>query len=115
MTGGRITTGAIPCLLALGIAKVEDILAQLYADRDRDPFSRGRQMVGHHATRVLGQDGEWLDQTTGFNVSSATSPTAGQMARGAGLAFASKVYRRGEDLPAGFSKRRPGNLLDGNW
>ena len=90
-------------LLALGIAKVEDILAQLYADRDRDPFSRGRQMVGHHATRSLGESGEWLDQTTGFNVSSATSPTAGQMARGAGLAFASKVYRRGTDLPEGFS------------
>ena len=91
-------------LLALGLASVEDILAQLYADSERDPFSRGRQMVGHHATRVVAPDGKWLDQTATFNVSSATSPTAGQMARGIGLAFASKVYRQGVDLPQGFSK-----------
>ena len=90
-------------LLALEIASVEDILAQLYADAQADPFSAGRSMVGHHATPFVNEDGEWLDHLVGFNVSSATSPTAGQMARGLGLAYASKKYRSGEDLPAGFS------------
>ena len=91
-------------LLALGVASVEDILAQLYADAAHDPFSAGRQMVGHHATPVVSHAGEWLDPLAGFNVSSATSPTAGQMARGLGLAFASKKYRNGKDLPTGFSR-----------
>ncbi len=90
-------------LLALGVAKVEDILAQLYADAENDPFSRGRQMVGHHATPTVDAEGNWLSHLESFNVSSATSPTAGQMARGIGLAFASKMYRRGENLPKGFS------------
>lgn len=90
-------------LLALGTASVEDILAQLYSDAEQDPFSAGRQMVGHHATATIGQEGEWLDHTAQFNVSSATSPTAGQVARGLGLAFASKLYREGKDLPEGFS------------
>ncbi|OAV43019.1 transketolase [Lewinella sp. 4G2] len=90
-------------LLALGLATVEDILAQLYSDGEKDPFSRGRQMVGHHATPTIDAEGNWLDHTKTFNISSATSPTAGQMARGMGLAFASKIYREGKDLPTGFS------------
>jgi pyruvate/2-oxoglutarate/acetoin dehydrogenase E1 component/TPP-dependent pyruvate/acetoin dehydrogenase alpha subunit len=90
-------------LLALDIASVEDILAQLYADSKEDPFSVGRSMVGHHATPFVNHEGEWLDHLANFNISSATSPTAGQMARGLGLAFASKKYRSGEALSAGFS------------
>ncbi|WP_245557444.1 alpha-ketoacid dehydrogenase subunit alpha/beta [Neolewinella persica] len=90
-------------LLAMGIASVEDILAQLYADSAQDPFSSGRQMVGHHATATIDENGNWLDHTKGFNISSATSPTAGQMARGLGLAFASKQYRASKDLSKGFS------------
>lgn len=90
-------------LLALGLATPADILAQLYADAEHDKFSSGRQMVGHHATTTIKADGSWSDHLAHLNVSSATSPTAGQMARGLGLAFASKVYREGKDLPAGFS------------
>ncbi len=90
-------------LLATGLASVADILAQLYADAHQDPFSKGRQMVGHHATATIDEDGQWLDHTANFNISSATSPTAGQVARGLGLAFASKIYREGKDLPSGFS------------
>ncbi|MEL7161203.1 MAG: thiamine pyrophosphate-dependent dehydrogenase E1 component subunit alpha, partial [Bacteroidota bacterium] len=91
-------------LLALGLASVEDILAQLYSDATADPFSKGRQMVGHHATPTITLDGKWTAHTENFNVSSATSPTAGQMARGIGLAFASKLYRRDDNLPTGFSQ-----------
>ena len=91
-------------LLALDICSVEDILHQLYANAAGDPFSKGRSMVGHHATRTVNEDGTFTDQTKTFNVSAATSPTAGQMARGIGLAFASKLYRHGKDLPTGFSQ-----------
>lgn len=91
-------------LLALEIASVEDILAQLYADATKDPFSKGRQMVGHHATATINADGTWTDHLANLNISSATSPTAGQMARGLGLAFASKIYRTVDNLPEGFSK-----------
>lgn len=90
-------------LLALGVASPADILAQLYADAAHDKFSSGRQMVGHHATPTIGEDGRWVDHLKQFNVSSATSPTAGQMARGLGLAFASKIFREGKDLPTGLS------------
>ncbi|MEM6772606.1 MAG: thiamine pyrophosphate-dependent dehydrogenase E1 component subunit alpha, partial [Bacteroidota bacterium] len=90
-------------LLALELASVEDILAQLYSDATKDPFSKGRQMVGHHATATINEDGNWTDHLASLNVSSATSPTAGQMARGLGLAFASKLYREVEKLPQGFS------------
>lgn len=96
-------------LLALELASVEDILAQLYADATKDPFSKGRQMVGHHATPTINDDGTWADHLANLNISSATSPTAGQMARGLGLAFASKIYRNVEKLPEGFS--REGNEI----
>ena len=91
-------------LLALGIATPEEILAQLYSHPAGDPSSRGRQMGGHYMTPTVRPDGGWVDQLAGFNVSSATSPTAGQVARGLGLAFASRVYRRTEGLDSrGFS------------
>jgi pyruvate/2-oxoglutarate/acetoin dehydrogenase E1 component/TPP-dependent pyruvate/acetoin dehydrogenase alpha subunit len=86
-------------LLALDLATPEQLLAQLYSDPVHDPFSGGRQMGGHYASRTIDEAGEWVDATQQFNLSSATSPTAGQMARGLGLAFASKVYREGGDLP----------------
>ncbi len=80
-------------LLTLGLATPEQLLAQLYSDERHDPFSGGRQMGGHYASRTIDERGEWVDATRQFNLSSATSPTAGQMARGFGLAFASKIYR----------------------
>jgi TPP-dependent pyruvate/acetoin dehydrogenase alpha subunit len=80
-------------LLALQLAKPEDIFAQLYADSDNDPFSGGRQMIGHHATPNTDAEGNWISQRKGINLSSDVSTTGGQMARGFGLAFASKVYR----------------------
>ncbi len=87
-------------LLTLGLATPEQLLAQLYSDEQHDPFSGGRQMGGHYASRTINAGGEWIDATRQFNLSSATSPTAGQMARGFGLAFASKVYRSDAALPA---------------
>jgi len=85
-------------LLALGIASIESLFAQLYADCENDPFSGGRQMNNHHATPMLTADGEWLPHKDMYNLSSDISTTGGQMARGLGLAFASKRYREDAQL-----------------
>ena len=82
-------------MFASGLATVEQFFAQLYADPslEREPFSAGRQMNGHFATRFVDNNGEWLPLTESKNVSSDIAPTAGQMTRGLGLAFASKCFR----------------------
>lgn len=85
-------------LLALDLAQPKDILAQLYADPNNDPFSGGRQMVGHHMTPNTNGEGNWINQLDQVNLSSDISTTGGQMARATGLAFASKVYREAKHL-----------------
>ncbi|MDX2002792.1 MAG: thiamine pyrophosphate-dependent enzyme [Chitinophagales bacterium] len=82
-------------MFAIGEATLEQFFAQLYANPDlqHDPFSAGRQMNAHFATRSLDENGEWKDLTKMKNSSSDISPTAGQMLRALGLAQASKVYR----------------------
>jgi pyruvate/2-oxoglutarate/acetoin dehydrogenase E1 component/TPP-dependent pyruvate/acetoin dehydrogenase alpha subunit len=82
-------------MLAAGLATVEQIFAQLYADPDpvREPFSAGRQMNCHFATTTVDGDGNWLDLASLKNVSADIAPTGGQMPRALGLAFASKVFR----------------------
>jgi TPP-dependent pyruvate/acetoin dehydrogenase alpha subunit len=82
-------------MMAAGLATAEQIFAQLYADPDieREPFSAGRQMNCHFATRLVSDDGEWLDLAHLKNISSDIAPTASQMPRALGLAFASKSFR----------------------
>ncbi len=82
-------------MFASGLATIEQFFAQLYADPDvnNDPFSAGRQMNAHFATKMVDQNGEWLDLAERKNVSSDIAPTAGQMPRALGLAFASKAFR----------------------
>ncbi len=80
-------------MMALGLCSVEQFLAQLYADPNNDPFSGGRQMNSHFATRLIDDEGNWLKQTNSYNVSSDISCTGGQMARGLGIALASKKFR----------------------
>jgi TPP-dependent pyruvate/acetoin dehydrogenase alpha subunit len=94
-------------MLALGLCSVQDYFAQLYADPVHDPFSKGRQMNAHFATKLIQDDGTWLDQTQAFNVSADISSTAGQMARALGLAYASKYYRNlnSPSLSKSFSDR----------
>jgi len=87
-------------MFASGLATVEQFFAQLYADPDvnNDPFSAGRQMNAHFATKFVDEDGDWLPLAELKNVSSDIAPTAGQMARGLGLAFASKAFRNIPEL-----------------
>lgn len=86
-------------MFALGICSVEDYFAQLYADTDNDPFSKGRQMNNHFATQMVdARTGEFTDHTEQFNVISDVSNTAGQFPRALGLAQASKQYRQTQEL-----------------
>ncbi|SHF44583.1 Pyruvate/2-oxoglutarate/acetoin dehydrogenase complex, dehydrogenase (E1) component [Cnuella takakiae] len=82
-------------MFASGLATVEQFFAQLYADPDEthDPFSAGRQMNSHFATPFVDKNGEWVDLAYRKNISSDISTTGGQMARGLGLALASKCFR----------------------
>jgi 2-oxoisovalerate dehydrogenase E1 component len=87
-------------MFALGLSDVQKFFAQLYAHPsiDHEPSSAGRSMNGHFGTRMLDNDGNWLPQTDRINISSDISPTAGQMPRALGLAFASKVYKSNKTL-----------------
>ncbi|MBK8929100.1 MAG: transketolase [Chitinophagaceae bacterium] len=87
-------------MFASGLATVEQFFAQLYADPDvnNDTFSAGRQMNAHFATKFVDENGQWLPLANLKNVSSDIAPTAGQMARGLGLAFASKAFRNIPEL-----------------
>ncbi|MCC7467374.1 MAG: transketolase [Saprospiraceae bacterium] len=80
-------------MFALGLSTLEEFFAQLYGDPYNDPFSGGRQMNCHFATPFIDQNGWFLDLKNRFNVTSDIAPTGGQMARGLGLAFASKKFR----------------------
>ncbi len=82
-------------MFATGLATVEQFFSQLYADPDvkNDPFSAGRQMNSHFATPFVNEEGDWLDLVNRMNITSDIAPTAGQMPRALGLAFASKVFR----------------------
>jgi pyruvate/2-oxoglutarate/acetoin dehydrogenase E1 component/TPP-dependent pyruvate/acetoin dehydrogenase alpha subunit len=85
-------------MLALGLMDLEQFFAQLYGDPYRDPFSGGRQMNCHFATAFVNEAGEYLDLKNRFNITADIAPTGGQMARGLGLAFASKKFRENPAL-----------------
>lgn len=87
-------------MMALEELTVQQFFAQLYAhtDEEADPASSGRQMNSHFATHSLNPDGTWKKLTEQYNSSSDISPTAGQMPRLVGLAYASKLYRENTDL-----------------
>jgi hypothetical protein len=55
-------------------------------------------MNGHFATRSLEEDGSWKSLTSQYNSSADISPTAAQMPKLLGLAFASKLFRGNKGL-----------------
>ncbi|MEP1097468.1 MAG: transketolase C-terminal domain-containing protein [Cyclobacteriaceae bacterium] len=87
-------------MMAIGQLTTQHFFAQLYAhtDVEAEPVSAGRMMNGHFGTRYLNERGEWLTQTDKKNSSADISPTAGQMPRLLGLAYASKLYRENKGL-----------------
>lgn len=82
-------------MFAIGELTVQQYFAQLYAHTslEADPASAGRLMNGHYATRFLNDEGDFVDLTKTKNSSADISPTAGQMPRLLGLAYASKLFR----------------------
>ncbi len=80
---------------ASGMATLEQYFAQLYADPDvtRDPFSAGRQMVSHFATRTVDERGEWRPTVKTRNTAADLSPVSGHLGHALGIAYASKLYR----------------------
>ena len=82
-------------LFALGLLTPQQFFAQLFghADVTADPSTAGRAMNAHFATRQLDAQGRWLPQTATPQSSADISPTAGQMPRLVGLAYASRLYR----------------------
>ncbi len=89
-------------MFAAGLTTAEQIFAQLYANPDVniEVFSAGRQMNCHFATKMVDENGEWLDLASLKNISSDIAPTAGQMPRALGLAYASRAFRNIEQLHA---------------
>ena len=93
-------------MFATGMSDIRKFFAQLYADMsvENEPASAGRMMNGHYGTRWLDESGDWKDLTKEPQSSSDISPTAGQMVRALGLAYASKMYRNVDELQTGFEK-----------
>ena len=87
-------------MLAIEQLTIQQYFAQLYAhtDVDHEPASAGRLMNGHFATRMLDENGKLKDLVNHKNSTSDISPTAGQMPRLLGLAYASKLFRGNKDL-----------------
>ncbi|NQV78757.1 MAG: transketolase, partial [Lutibacter sp.] len=82
-------------MLAIGELTPQQFFAGLYAHTDinADPMSGGRQMGGHFATHSLDENGHFKSLTEQYNSSGDISPTASQMPRLLGLAYASKLFR----------------------
>jgi pyruvate/2-oxoglutarate/acetoin dehydrogenase E1 component/TPP-dependent pyruvate/acetoin dehydrogenase alpha subunit len=87
-------------MLAIGQLTIQEYFAQLYAHTniEAEPATGGRSMNGHFGNRLLDEEGNWKPQTSMKNSSADISPTAGQMPRLVGLAYASKLYRQNKSL-----------------
>lgn len=85
---------------ATGAASLQEFFAQLYADPDtsHDPHSAGRQMNSHFATEIVNKDGEFTDLVNRKNLAAGMAPTAAQMPKALGLAYASKAFRNIKEL-----------------
>ena len=80
---------------ASGCATIPEFFSQLYADpnTENDPHSAGRQMNAHFASKMVNENGQWLPLSKHKNLAAGLAPTAGQMPRSLGLAYASKAFR----------------------
>ncbi|MEW5867731.1 MAG: thiamine pyrophosphate-dependent enzyme [Chloroflexota bacterium] len=98
-------------MFATGMCSIQEFFAQLYAHADvqAEPATAGRAMNAHFATRSLNPDGSWKDLTAQYNSAPDVSPTASQMPRLVGLAYASKLYRQLDELKTFSQFSKDGN------
>ena len=82
-------------MFMLGVMSIHEFFAQLYAHADVNHESNtgGRSMNSHFANRYINPDGSWRNQIEMYNTAADISPTAAQMPRAVGLAYASVLYR----------------------
>ena len=88
-------------MMAMGHYNAVQFFHQLYGNTDRDlspTGSGGRVFNNHFAVANVNPDGTFRDLTKQKNSSADISPTAGQMPRALGLAYASKLFRQNRDL-----------------
>lgn len=88
-------------IFALGEVTLQQFFAQLYAhaNLEAEPSSGGRSMNSHFgSTTIDPETGKFTDQKQRYNSGADLSPTAGQIPKALGYAFASKLYRQNPDL-----------------
>lgn len=87
-------------MMAMGLFDAEGFFHQLYGNTDKElnPGNGGRVFNNHFSTPNINPDGSWKELTKLKNSSADLSPTAGQMPRLVGLAYASKIFRENKDL-----------------
>ncbi len=87
-------------MMAVGLFSPEEFFYQLYGETNVElsPSNGGRSFNNHFGSRSINPDGTWRDLTKQPNTSADISPTAGQMPRLLGLAWASKLFRENKEL-----------------
>jgi 2-oxoisovalerate dehydrogenase E1 component len=87
-------------MMAMGLYDSLEFFHQLYGNTDNqfNTGSGGRVFNNHFSTPNINPDGSWRDLTKQKNSSADISPTAGQMPRLLGLAYASKLFRQNKDI-----------------
>jgi 2-oxoisovalerate dehydrogenase E1 component len=87
-------------MMAMGLYNSLEFFHQLYGNTNREirGGSGGRVFNNHFSVPNINPDGSFLDLTKQKNSSADISPTAGQMPRLLGLAYASKLFRQNKDL-----------------
>ncbi len=87
-------------MMAMGLYNSLEFFHQLYGNTNREinPGNSGRAFNNHFSVPNIRSDGSWLDLTKQKNSSADISPTAGQMPRLLGLAYASKLFRQNTAL-----------------
>jgi pyruvate/2-oxoglutarate/acetoin dehydrogenase E1 component/TPP-dependent pyruvate/acetoin dehydrogenase alpha subunit len=87
-------------MMAMGLYNPVEFFNQLYGNTARESRhgSGGRVFNNHFSIPNINTDGSWRDLTKQKNSSSDISPTAGQMPRLLGLAYASKLFRQNKEL-----------------
>ncbi len=87
-------------MMAIGHYTSVEFFHQLYGNIDKkiNPGSGGRVFNNHFSLPNINPDGSMRNLTEQKNSSADISPTAGQMPRLLGLAYASKLFRQNKDL-----------------
>jgi 2-oxoisovalerate dehydrogenase E1 component len=88
-------------MMAIGHYTPLEFFHQLYGNTKKElsvSGSAGRVFNNHFCLPNINPDGTWKDLTKQKNSSADISPTAGQMPRLLGLAYASKLFRQNKDL-----------------